>query len=78
MCRLTGFAWMVTRAAPSDQATLGLIGAGGRGTFGMTVFQKDPAVQVGAICYVYEPNLERGLSTAHFIGVFSINYAAVK
>ena len=51
-------------AAPSDQVTLGLIGAGGRGTFVMTVFQKDPALKVGAICDVYEPNLERGLSTA--------------
>jgi len=51
-------------AAPSDQVVLGLIGAGGRGTFVMTVFQKDPALRVGAICDIYEPNLERGLSTA--------------
>jgi predicted dehydrogenase len=51
-------------AAPSDQVVLGLIGAGGRGTFVMTIFQKDPALRVGAICDVYEPNLERGLSTA--------------
>ncbi|MBI4893733.1 MAG: Gfo/Idh/MocA family oxidoreductase [Acidobacteria bacterium] len=50
--------------APSDEVKLGLIGAGGRGTFVMTVFQKDPALKVGAICDVYEPNLERGLSTA--------------
>jgi predicted dehydrogenase len=53
-----------TYAAPSDQVTMGLIGAGGRGTFVMTVFQKDPGLKVGAICDVYEPNLERGLSTA--------------
>jgi predicted dehydrogenase len=51
-------------AAPSDQVVLGLIGAGGRGTFVMTVFQKDPSLRVGAVCDVYEPNLERGLSTA--------------
>jgi len=50
--------------APSDQVVLGLIGAGGRGTFVMTIFQKDPSLRVGAICDVYEPNLERGLSTA--------------
>jgi predicted dehydrogenase len=43
---------------------LGVIGAGGRGTFVMGAFQKNPAVRVGAICDVYEPNLERGLSTA--------------
>jgi predicted dehydrogenase len=30
----------------------------------MTVFQKDPSLRVGAICDVYEPNLERGLSAA--------------
>jgi predicted dehydrogenase len=53
-----------TYAAPSDQVTMGLIGAGGRGTFVMTVFQKDAGLKVGAICDVYEPNLERGLSTA--------------
>src|SRR5438309_637376 len=51
-------------ASPSDRIQLGVIGAGGRGTFVMTVFQKDPALQVAAICDVYEPNLERGLSTA--------------
>ncbi len=61
---LAGGGTLAAAAAPSDQITLGLIGAGGRGTFVMTVFQKDPAVKVGAICDVYEPNLERGLSTA--------------
>ncbi|MBI3279954.1 MAG: Gfo/Idh/MocA family oxidoreductase [Acidobacteria bacterium] len=62
---LTGGAALAgARAAPSGEITLGLIGSGGRGTFVMTVFQKDPAVRVGAICDVYEPNLERALSTA--------------
>src|ERR1700704_257662 len=55
---------LVTQAAPSDRIVLGVIGSGGRGTFVMTVFQKDSAVSVGAICDVYEPNLEKGLSTA--------------
>jgi len=50
--------------APSDQVVLGVIGSGGRGTFVMTVFQKNPAVRVGAICDVYEPNLEKALSIA--------------
>jgi predicted dehydrogenase len=54
--------------APSDKVRLGLIGAGSRGTFVMTVFQKDPNVQVTAISDVYEPNLERGLSTAKKAG----------
>ncbi len=61
---LAGGAAMAADAAPSDQIVLGLIGAGGRGTLVMTTFQKNPAVRVGAICDVYEPNLERGLSTA--------------
>ena len=30
----------------------------------MTTFQKDPALRVGAICDVYEPNLENALSAA--------------
>lgn len=51
-------------AAPSDRISLGVIGAGGRGTFVMGEFQKDPAVRVSSICDVYEPNLERGLSAA--------------
>jgi predicted dehydrogenase len=51
-------------APPSDQIVLGVIGSGGRGTFVMTVFQKDPSLRVGAICDVYEPNLERAVSTA--------------
>jgi predicted dehydrogenase len=49
---------------PSDQVTLGVIGSGGRGTFVMTVFQKDPALRVSAICDVYEPNLENAISVA--------------
>jgi predicted dehydrogenase len=51
-------------AAPSDQVVLGLIGAGSRGSFVMTVFQRDPAVRVGAICDIYEPHLEAAMSRA--------------
>lgn len=48
----------------ADRISLGVIGSGGRGTFVMGVFQKDLSVHVGAVCDVYEPNLERALSTA--------------
>ena len=51
-------------AQPSDRLNLGVIGAGGRGTFVMSIFQKDSAVRVTAICDVYEPNLENALSKA--------------
>ena len=54
----------VPAAPPADQVVLGVIGSGSRGTFVMTVFQKDPAVRVGAICDVYGPNLEKAISTA--------------
>lgn len=57
-------AGVALRAAPANTIVLGVIGAGGRGTFVMSTFQKSPAVRVGAICDVYEPNLERGVSTA--------------
>ena len=65
---LAGGASVLAGAAPSDRVTLGVIGAGGRGMLVMSTFQKDPAVRVGAICDVYEPNLERGLSAAKKAG----------
>src|SRR5260370_12498750 len=58
------FGALVSQAATPDRIVLGVIGSGSRGTFVMTVFQKDASVSVGAICDVFEPNLERGLSTA--------------
>jgi len=51
-------------AAPSDTVRLGVIGAGGRGMFVMAAFQRNPAVRVTAVCDVYQPNLERGLTAA--------------
>jgi predicted dehydrogenase len=61
---MAGGGVLMAQTAPSNQIVLGVIGAGSRGTFVMGVFQKNPAVRVGAICDVYEPNLERGISTA--------------
>lgn len=61
---MAGGVLAVHAASPADQVVLGVIGSGSRGTFVMTVLQKDPALRVGAICDVYEPNLERALSTA--------------
>lgn len=61
---LAGGAVAAVHAAPSDQINLGVIGSGSRGTFVMGVFQKDPALRVGAICDVYEPNLENAVSVA--------------
>src|SRR5271157_222858 len=61
---LAGGAMAVRVGWPQEQIRMGVIGSGGRGTFVMGVFQKDPAVRVGAICDVYEPNLERAISAA--------------
>ncbi len=49
---------------PANKVRLGVVGSGSRGTFVMGVFQKDAALEVGAISDVYEPNLERALSLA--------------
>jgi predicted dehydrogenase len=59
-----GSALAAWAAPPSDRIMLGVIGSGGRGTSVMGVFQKDPALQVTAICDVYEPNLENAVSVA--------------
>lgn len=64
MFLMAGASMTVASAAPADQVVLGVIGSGSRGTFVMGVFQKDSALRIGAICDVYEPNLERALSTA--------------
>jgi predicted dehydrogenase len=57
-----GAKWM--QAAPSDQLNVGIIGPGGRGRFLMERFAKDATVRLIAVCDVYEPNLEAGLSVA--------------
>ena len=64
-------------ASPADQVSLGVIGSGSRGTFVMTVFQKDPAVRVAAICDVYETNLEKAASTAGTKPKLYRNYKAL-
>ncbi len=55
---------MLAQAAPSDQLQVGIIGPGGRGRFLMERFARNAAVQLTAVCDVYEPNLEAGLSVA--------------
>src|SRR4051812_22591911 len=54
----------VLNASPNSMVRLGVIGAGGRGTFVMAAFGRNANVEIAAICDVYEPNLERGVSAA--------------
>src|SRR5947209_16977216 len=61
---MAGGGMLVAQEAPSNRTNLGVIGAGGRGTFVMSAFQRDSGVRVAAICDVFEPNLEHGLSMA--------------
>src|SRR5947209_2084856 len=49
---------------PSSRIRLGVIGTGGRGTFVMAAFARDPSVEIAALCDVYEPNLEHAIAAA--------------
>ena len=49
---------------PLSRVRIGVIGSGGRGRYLTKVALRDPAVRVTAVCDVYEPNLEQGLSAA--------------
>jgi predicted dehydrogenase len=75
---LSGSGLLLCAAAPSDQLVLGVIGSGGRGTAVMKVFQTHPEVKVGAICDVYEPNLEQALSEATKAGSHPRSYRNYK
>jgi predicted dehydrogenase len=59
---LTARGILYAQTVPSDHHVVGLIGSGGRGRFVTSVFAKDARVRIGAVCDVYEPNLEAGLS----------------
>jgi predicted dehydrogenase len=48
----------------NDRVQLGLIGAGGRGTYDMTVFQKVGPVDVRAVCDVYGQRIDQALTKA--------------
>ena len=61
---ITASTMMRGAVAPSDQIIVGVIGAGGRGQVLMDRFAQDPSVRLAAVCDVYEPNLEAGLSIA--------------
>jgi predicted dehydrogenase len=48
----------------NDRINLGLIGAGDRGSFVMSVFQKNATVDVKAVCDVYGTRLDEALTKA--------------
>lgn len=61
---LLGGATALAQTVPSNRLIAGLIGSGGRGRYLTKVILRDPDVRVAAVCDVYEPNLEAGLSAA--------------
>jgi hypothetical protein len=64
---------MLAQAAPSEQLNAGIIGSGGRGRFLMGRFARDVAVQLTAVCDVYEPNLEKGFQAALVIQMANLS-----
>jgi predicted dehydrogenase len=48
----------------ADRVKLGVIGCGGRGSYVMSVFQKNPSVDVVAVCDVWETRAERAKQRA--------------
>ena len=61
---LAGGSVLGAQTPPSRLLTVGLIGSGGRGRYLERVFQQDESIRITAVCDVYEPNLEAGLSAA--------------
>src|SRR5437667_7616651 len=61
---LMGSSGLTLAQTPSKKILLGLIGSGGEGRGLLQRFKREPDVQVGGVCDVYEPNLEAGLSAA--------------
>jgi predicted dehydrogenase len=52
----------------NERVNLGVIGCGGRGTYVMGVFQKNPVVSVAAICDVWETRADRAKQRAAVAG----------
>src|SRR5689334_18450043 len=48
----------------NDKVNLGVIGLGGRGSYVMSVFQKNPVVNVAAVCDVWETRAQRAKQRA--------------
>ena len=60
---LTTAASQLRVAGAADRLRAGIIGAGGRGRYLIGQF-KEAGVEVGAVCDIYEPNLQAGLKEA--------------
>jgi len=61
----------------NDKIRLALLGAGGRGSYDMSLFQKDPSVEVVAVCDVYGPHREKALNAAGPSATAHLDYREV-
>jgi predicted dehydrogenase len=61
----------------NDKIRLALLGAGGRGQYDMSLFQKDPSVEVVAVCDVYGPHREKALKAAGATATAHLDYREV-
>ncbi|HLJ49207.1 MAG TPA: Gfo/Idh/MocA family oxidoreductase [Bryobacteraceae bacterium] len=55
----------------NDRVQLGVIGAGERGRWDMSRFQKDPKVDVVALCDIYAQQIDKALQTAPHAATFT-------
>ena len=74
---LTSSGVILAQTPPSNRITVGVIGSGGRGRYLESVFKRDAGVSITAVCDVYEPNLEAGLSAAGHQARAYRNYKAL-
>lgn len=61
----------------NDKIRLALLGSGQRGQYDMSLFQKDPSVDVVAVCDVYEPNRDKALKAAGTTATAHLDYREV-
>jgi predicted dehydrogenase len=67
---LTALSWSRVLGA-NDRIGVGVIGTGGRGTYVMTLFQKNADVEVRALCDVYAARIDRAQQSAPNTKTFS-------
>jgi predicted dehydrogenase len=74
---LAGASALWAQTGPSKRFTVGVMGIGELGGYQVKGFQQDASVRITAVCDVYEPNLEAGLSVAKNQAKAHRNYKAL-
>jgi len=61
---MTALSENVQQVAPADRIGVGVIGCGGMGQMNLVDFQRNPEVEIAAVCDVFQPNAERARQQA--------------